>query len=274
MISLSRWRAPLRRFCSQSDTPASVDAGTVFGVPGPDPSLPRFASSFDEELLLGVGADVPLSAVDDPARIKRIAAEFEMGFAALSGIERAVSIFGSARTAPDDPQYKLTREVARTLGEAGYSIITGGGPGLMEAANRGARDAGAVSIGCNIELPHEQAPNGYQDICLSFEHFFVRKVMFVRYAHAFVVMPGGFGTLDELFEALTLAQTGKIRHFPVVLVGNSYWDGLFDWLTERMLSEGKIDEADLRLIRVSEDPREVRAIVTEESVRLRHLTAW
>ncbi len=243
-------------------------------MPEQDPKLPPFASTFDEELLLGVGADVPLSAADDDERIARISAEFRMGFSALAGIDRAVSIFGSARTAPDDPEYFRAREIARTLGEAGYAIITGGGPGMMEAANRGARDAGVTSIGCNIELPHEQKPNAYQDICLTFEHFFVRKVMFVRYAHAFVVMPGGFGTLDELFEALTLSQTGKIRHFPVALVGNDYWDGMFDWLRDRMLAEGKIDERDLGLIRVCDDAREVRALVTEESERLRALTAW
>lgn len=243
-------------------------------MPEERPDLPPFASTFDEELLLGVGADVPLSPGDDEARISRIAAEFRMGFSALANVDRAVSIFGSARTPADDPDYHLAREVARMLGGAGYAIITGGGPGMMEAANRGARDVGATSIGCNIKLPHEQAPNEFQDIQLTFEHFFVRKVMFVRYAQAFVVMPGGFGTLDELFEALTLSQTGVIRHFPVALVGNEYWDGMFDWLRDRMLAEGKIDEQDLGLIRVCEDPREVLALVTEESERLRELTAW
>jgi uncharacterized protein (TIGR00730 family) len=238
------------------------------------PDLPNFASTFDQELLLGVGADVPFNPADDVARIERIAAEFEMGFAALSGVERAVSIFGSARTAPGDPQYNMARGLARTLGEAGYAIITGGGPGVMEAANRGARDAGVLSIGCNIKLPHEQAPNPYQDIALDFEHFFVRKVMFVRYAQAFVVLPGGFGTLDELFEALTLTQTGKIRHFPVALVGNHYWDGMLEWLRDSMLREGKITQGELDLIRICDDPREVCALVDEERERLRSLTAW
>jgi uncharacterized protein (TIGR00730 family) len=238
------------------------------------PNLPRFASTFDEDLLLGVGADVPLSADDDEQRIAVIAEEFRMGFSALAGIDRAVSVFGSARTPETDPEYHLAREVGRTLGKAGYAIITGGGPGLMEAANRGARDVGAVSIGCNIELPHEQQPNPYQDISLTFKHFFVRKVMFVRYARGFVVMPGGFGTLDELFEALTLSQTATIHHFPVALVGNAYWDGMFDWLRGRMLAEGKIDKADLDLIRVCDDVREVRALINEEGERLRSLTVW
>jgi uncharacterized protein (TIGR00730 family) len=243
-------------------------------VPSPENNLPRFASTFDEDLLLGVGADVPLGPEHDEQRVAKIAAEFRMGFAALAPVERAVSVFGSARTPPDDPDYHLARQVARRLGEAGFAIITGGGPGMMEAANRGARDAGVTSIGCNIELPHEQRPNEYLDISLMFEHFFVRKVMFVRYARAFVVMPGGFGTLDELFEALTLSQTGKIRHFPVALVGNDYWDGMFDWLRDRMKSEGKIDERDLALIRVCSSADEVCSLVTEESERLRQLTAW
>jgi uncharacterized protein (TIGR00730 family) len=243
-------------------------------VAGQPPELPNFAQTFDQELLLGVGADVPLSAVDDDARIERIAAEFEMGFKALAGVPPAVSIFGSARTPEDDPQYRRAREVARTLGEAGYAIITGGGPGVMEAANRGAQDAGVLSIGCNIQLPHEQMANPYQDIALDFEHFFARKVMFVRYSHAFVVLPGGFGTLDELFEALTLSQTKVIRHFPVALVGNHYWDGLLDWLRETMLAEGKIDQFDFDRIKVCNDPREICALVDEERERLRSLTAW
>jgi uncharacterized protein (TIGR00730 family) len=237
-------------------------------------NLPRFASTYDEDLLLGVGVDVPTSPVDDEARIASIAEEFRMGFEALAEVPRAVSIFGSARTKTDNPDYVLARQVARVLGDAGYAIITGGGPGMMEAANRGARDAGATSIGCNIELPHEQAPNEYQDICLVFKHFFVRKVMFVRYAQAFVVMPGGFGTLDEMFEALTLSQTEKIKHFPVALVGWDYWSGMIDWLRERMLAEGNIDEGDLGLLRICDTADEVRALITEESEQLRSLTAW
>ncbi|MBJ7458150.1 MAG: TIGR00730 family Rossman fold protein [Thermoleophilaceae bacterium] len=236
--------------------------------------LPRFAETFDEDLLLGVGADVPLSAADDPARIASIAAEFKMGFEALAGVQRGVSIFGSARTPATHPDYIRARAIAAELGRNGYSVITGGGPGIMEAANRGAQDVGATSIGCNIKLPHEQQPNPYQDICLTFEHFYVRKVMFVRYAQAFVVMPGGFGTMDELFEALTLAQTGTIRHYPVALVGRGYWGGLIDWLRERMVADGNIDARDLSRINICETPLDVLELVREESAMLRSLTTW
>lgn len=239
-----------------------------------DRDLPPFMNTSDVELLLGVGKDVPPSAADDDARIASIAEEFRMGFSALAEVPRAVSIFGSARTPKTDPSYELARKIARVLGDADYAIITGGGPGMMEAANRGARDAGVMSIGCNIKLPHEQTPNEYQDICLTFEHFYVRKVMFVRYAQAFVVMPGGFGTLDELFEALTLSQTATIRHFPVALVGSEYWSGLTDWLRDRMLEAGNIDRGDLELIRVCDTAEEVRDLVTAESQALRELTAW
>jgi uncharacterized protein (TIGR00730 family) len=244
-------------------------------VPDDPKNLPPFASTFDEELLFGVGEGVPLSSQDDAERIERIAAEFKMGFDAMKDVSRAVSIFGSARTTPDEPGYRLAREIARELGRAGYAIITGGGPGMMEAANRGAQDVGALSIGCNIKLPHEQRPNPYQDICLTFDHFFVRKVMFVRYAHAFVVMPGGFGTLDEVFEALTLAQTQTIHHFPVVLADdNGFWDGLIAWVRERVRGEGKISPEDTEFISLTSDPREVRAIVARESEQIRDLTAW
>lgn len=236
--------------------------------------LPRFAKTFDEDLLLGVGLDVPLDTADDPERIHNIAAEFEYGFSALAQVLRGVSIFGSARTPRDHPDYLLARQVAAELGRAGYSIITGGGPGMMEAANRGARDAGAMSIGLNIELPHEQKPNEYQDLKLMFRHFFVRKVMFVRYSQAFVAMPGGFGTMDELFEAMTLSQTGKIKHFPVALVGRHYWGGLVDWLREKMLEGQNIDEADLQLVHVCETPEEVRELIGSEGAMLRALTVW
>lgn len=236
--------------------------------------LPHFARTFDEDLLLGVGADVPLDTTDDPQRIHNIAAEFEYGFKALAQVPRGVSIFGSARTMPDHPDYVLARQVAAELGRAGYSIITGGGPGMMEAANRGARDAGATSIGLNIELPHEQKPNEFQDIQLMFKHFFVRKVMFVRYSQAFVAMPGGFGTMDELFEAMTLSQTGKIKHFPVALVGKHYWGGLVDWLREKMLESQNIDAADLQMLHVCETPEEVRELIGAEGAMLRALTVW
>jgi uncharacterized protein (TIGR00730 family) len=243
-------------------------------VPHDKSKLPLFASTVSEDLLLGVGADVPLSAEEDPERIAGIVEEFKMGFEALAGVQRGVSIFGSARTPSTDPDYIRARAIAAELGRNGYAVITGGGPGMMEAANRGAQDVGATSIGCNIKLPHEQDPNPYQDICLTFEHFYVRKVMFVRYAQAFVVMPGGFGTMDELFEALTLSQTGTIRHYPVALVGKEYWGGLIDWLRARMLEDGNIDERDLRLINICETPEDVLELVRAEGAALRSLTAW
>jgi uncharacterized protein (TIGR00730 family) len=243
-------------------------------VPEDESKLPRFAATFDEDLLLGVGEDVPLSASDDPARIAAITEEFKMGFGALAGVQRGVSIFGSARTPADDPDYIRARAIAADLGRNGYSVITGGGPGMMEAANRGAQDVGATSVGCNIRLPNEQAPNPYQDICLTFEHFYVRKVMFVRYSQAFVAMPGGFGTMDELFEALTLSQTGTIRHYPIALVGREYWGWLLDWLRARMLEDGNIDERDLSLINICETPQDVLELVSAESALLRSLTAW
>jgi uncharacterized protein (TIGR00730 family) len=205
----------------------------------------------------------------DAERVREIAAEFAMGFAALAQVTRAVTIFGSARTRPEHPDYALVREVAATLGRAGFAIITGGGPGLMEAANRGARDAGALSVGCNIELPREQGLNAYVDIGLEFDHFFARKVMFVRYACAFVICPGGFGTLDELFEALTLIQTRTIRDFPVILLGAGEWDGLLEWLRRRALAEGRIGAADLDLLLRADEPEQVLAFVREAHRRQR-----
>jgi uncharacterized protein (TIGR00730 family) len=178
-----------------------------------------------------------------------------------------VTVFGSARTPRDDRYYALIREVGAALGRAGFAVITGGGPGLMEAANRGAKDVGALSIGCNIELPHEQRDNDYLDIGLHFRHFFARKVMFVRYACAFVIGPGGFGTLDELFESLTLIQTRTIRHFPVVLVGAREWAGLLDWLRARALADHRIEPSDLSELRVVDDPAEVTQIVVQARER-------
>jgi uncharacterized protein (TIGR00730 family) len=165
-----------------------------------------------------------------------------------------VSVFGSARTPEGHPEYALARETARLLGDAGFAIITGGGPGIMEAANRGASESGAQSIGLNIELPFEQGLNDYVELGLEFHYFFTRKVMFVRYASGFVVFPGGFGTLDETFESLTLIQTGKVRHFPVILVGRDYWSGLVDWIRDRMLADGKISPEDVHLFTVTDDP--------------------
>ena len=225
--------------------------------------------TFDEELLLWLGDEPPQVRAADAERVRDIAGEFARGFDALAHIERAVTVFGSARTPREHPDYALVRELGACLGRAGYAIITGGGPGLMEAANHGARDVGALSIGCNIELPREQAPNPYLDIALRFRHFFARKVMFVRYASAFVIAPGGYGTLDELFEALTLIQTATIRHFPVILLGDGEWDGLLDWLRARVLAEGRIDAADLAVLHVVKRPAEVCAIVDAARQRQR-----
>ncbi len=198
----------------------------------------------------------------DAERIREIAAEFARGFDRLAAIGPAVTVFGSARTPPEHRYYRLVLQVARALGQAGYAVITGGGGGLMEAANRGAQEAGALSVGCNIELPHEQSFNDYLDIRLRFRHFFARKVMFVRYASAFMIGPGGFGTLDELFESLTLIQTGTIEHFPVILLGEGEWDGLLEWLRARALADHRIDRAELRGLRVASSPEEVVEIVS------------
>ena len=190
-----------------------------------------------------------------------------MGFDALAGVGAAASFFGSARTQPDDPDYELARETARVVGESGLAIITGGGPGLMEAANRGAKEVGALSVGLNIELPFEQGGNPHCDISLEFHYFFARKIMFVRYASGFVVFPGGFGTMDELWEALTLIQTGKIVEFPVILVGTDYWRGLVDWVGDRMLSEGNIAPDDMELWTLTDDPVEVRDLLMSAAHR-------
>jgi uncharacterized protein (TIGR00730 family) len=220
---------------------------------------PRTPATPDEELL---GAERPAVATEqtEDQRLDRIRAELQRGFESLAGVS-GVSIFGSARTLRDHPDYARARETARRLGEAGFPIITGGGPGIMEAANRGAQEAGVTSVGLNIELPFEQAPNAYQDIELDFHNLFARKVMFVRYATAFVVFPGGFGTLDELFEALLLIQTDKIRHFPVILVRAEFWAGLRAWLEERLAALGMIAPKDLDLLSVTDDPDEVVALV-------------
>lgn len=231
------------------------------------------ARTVDEELLCACGR--PALAADDPERVRRIAAEIAMGFEALVGVTRAVSVFGSARATRDSAEYALARVVAAALGRAGFTIITGGGLGLMEAANRGARDVGAKSIGLNIELPSEQATNPFVDLPLDFRYFFARKLMFVRYASAFVVLPGGFGTLDELFEALTLIQTGKITNFPVVLVGTEHWSGLVDWLRARLLAAGRVDPIDVALLHVTDDPDEVCEIVTRgHAAQLETIESW
>ncbi len=194
----------------------------------------------------------------DSWRMFRIMAEFVEGFDTLSSVKRpSVTIYGSARTDESHPDYAMAREIARKLAGHGYGIITGGGPGIMEAANRGAHDAEGLSIGLNIDLPHEQDGNPYVNLPLDFRYFFVRKVMFMKYSMAFVCMPGGFGSMDELFESLTLIQTRKIRPFPIILVGSSFWSGLVDWIREQLLGNGKIAEDDLMLFEVLDDVDEI-----------------
>jgi uncharacterized protein (TIGR00730 family) len=221
---------------------------------------PRKPTSPDEELLEAETAAI-VSELDDASRLRRINEELRMGFEQLGHVGKAVSIFGSARTSPEDPMYRSAVEIAGLLGRAGFAVITGGGPGIMEAANRGAHAAGVPSIGLDIELPHEQFENPYVDLALEFHYFFVRKVMFVRYASAFVVFPGGFGTLDELFEAATLRQTAKIRYFPIILFGSRYWSGLLDWLGGTVAGEGKIAPADVDCLVVTDSPKHVLRIV-------------
>jgi uncharacterized protein (TIGR00730 family) len=213
----------------------------------------------------------------DPWRVLRIQAEFVEGFGLLAELGPAVSIFGSARTRQDTTEYETAERIAAGLAKAGYSLITGGGPGIMEAANKGAVASGGVSVGLGIELPREQGLNEFVDIGVEFRYFFVRKTMFIKYSQAFVVMPGGFGTMDELFEALTLVETGKITRFPIVLVGSGYWSGLLAWMREKVLAEGKISPRDLDLLTVADDPDEVVAIITrahaEAGIELTHPAA-
>jgi len=199
----------------------------------------------------------------DPWRVLRIQAEFVEGFGLLSELGPAVSVFGSARTAPGTLDYERAERIGAGLAAAGYAVITGGGPGIMEAANKGAVSANGVSVGLGIELPLEQGLNDYVEIGLEFRYFFVRKTVFIKYSQAFVVLPGGFGTLDELFEALTLVQTGKITKFPIVLVGREHWSGLLSWIHETLLAQGKISAADPDLFRVADDPAEVVRIIVE-----------
>jgi uncharacterized protein (TIGR00730 family) len=195
--------------------------------------------------------------VADRRRVRRIAQEFSRGFEAVTDLPSpAVSIFGSARVREGHPYYEAARETARRFGAAGFTVITGGGPGLMEAANRGAQEGGGVSVGFNIELPHEQYANPYLDVSLTFRYFYVRKTMFVKQAEGFVIFPGGFGTLDELFEALTLIQTDKVLDFPVVLFGRQYWDGLLDWVRDPLLVEEMVAPDDVELLKVTDDPEE------------------
>jgi len=220
---------------------------------------PHSGGTQDERLLETPHADEFLHT--DTWRVFRIMGEFVQGFEDLAHITNGVSVFGSARTTSSDPMYEAARETASLLAKAGCSIITGGGPGIMEAANRGAFEAGGVSVGCNIELPHEQKSNEYLTLSLKFKYFFVRKMMFVKYSNAFLIYPGGFGTLDELFEALTLIQTRKIHNFPVILFGSDYWREMMNWLQGSMLLEGKIVEEDFRRLHLTDSPDEVIQII-------------
>jgi uncharacterized protein (TIGR00730 family) len=252
-------RAAGRKPPSSDSTPVTTGARAV------DTSLrDAFPSTEDAKLLQsdrrGPRRDFTQT---DPWRLMRITSEFIEGFDVLANISKGVTIFGSARIGPDDPRYEAAQETARLLAEAGFAIITGAGPGIMEAANKGAKLGNGRSIGCNIELPFEQGANPYVDTLVNFRYFFVRKTMFIKYSNAFVIFPGGFGTLDELFEALTLIQTGKISQFPIILFGTDYWAGLVRWLRARVLREGKISAADMDLLLITDDPAEAAAAIVE-----------
>ena len=207
----------------------------------------------------------------DPWRVFRIMGEFVEGFDELASLNRGISIFGSARSKPDDPDYIAAEKTAALLAAEGYAVITGGGPGIMEAANKGAFEAGGLSIGCNIELPFEQKPNPYQTRSVTFKYFFVRKMMFVKYSLGFIIFPGGFGTFDELFEALTLIQTRKIRNFPIILFDSSYWTGMLNWLKDVVWAEGKIGEHDFQMLHITDSPSEVVEIVRRSQSSLAEL---
>ena len=215
-----------------------------------------------DRMLLERSAIEELSHHADPWRVLRILSEFVEGFDALNEVGPAITVFGSARAKPTDPYYTAGRQLGAALANRGFAVITGGGPGIMEAVNRGCHEAGGLSVGCNIELPHEQSLNKYVDLGVEFRYFFVRKNMFVKYARGFVIFPGGFGTLDELFESLTLAQTGKIEHFPIVLFGSPYWRGLLDWLTDHVLAAGAIAPDDLNLMTITDDIEEAAEMAT------------
>ena len=229
-------------------------------TPEAEQKLGRDVAATEDEKLLQRRPEAAFLDTD-PWRALRILAEFVEGFDAMAMVGPAVTVFGSARTKPKDPLYELARTIGRKLAEAGFAVITGGGPGTMEAANRGCQEGGGLSVGCNIELPREQFINRYVDLGVEFRYFFARKTMFVKYADGFVILPGGFGTLDELFEAITLIQTGKVRHFPIVLVGRAYWSGLLDWIRGTLLAQGAIADGDLELFQVTDDPDQVVGII-------------
>jgi hypothetical protein len=228
--------------------------------------MPGDATMTEDRKLLERSAP-PAFLDTDPWRALRILSEFVEGFDAMADVGPAITVFGSARVHEGSPAYDQAREIGRLLAKAGYAVITGGGPGVMEAANRGCQEGGGLSVGCNIELPHEQDINPYVDLGVEFRYFFARKVMFVKYADGFVIMPGGFGTMDELFEALTLIQTGKIRHFPVVLVGSKFFGGLVDFIRATLLDQGMIAATDVDLVSITDDPAEAVRMVIEGSRR-------
>ncbi|CAN5664523.1 TIGR00730 family Rossman fold protein [soil metagenome] len=234
---------------------------------------PGYWKLTDDEVLLRSPEPEDTYKTSDSWRVFRIMGEFVDGFDNLATITRGVSIFGSARTRETDPMYIAARETAKLLAERGFEIITGGGPGIMEAGNRGAIEAGGVSVGCNIELPFEQSGNPYQTKSLTFKYFMVRKTMFIKYSNAYMIFPGGFGTMDELFEALTLIQTRKIRNFPVVLFGSQYWQGMLQWITSMMLNEQNISPEDLKLIHLTDSPEDAVEFIVKtcgaEPVRLK-----
>ncbi len=257
---------PSRR--RSSDEPAGEQIGGGGDAPPPrviDQSIRDYIAprtTEDSKLLQDSGPRVDFTRTD-PWRVMRITGEFIEGFDTLAGIRKGVSIFGSARTGPDDPMYAAAHETAGLLAEAGFSIITGAGPGIMEAANKGARAVRGHSVGCNIELPFEQGANPYVDTLVNFRYFMVRKTMFIKYSSAFINFPGGFGTFDELFEALTLIQTGKISQFPLICFGTHYWAGLIRWLRSRVLSEGKISPGDMDLILITDSPQQAADAVID-----------
>ncbi|WP_286218233.1 TIGR00730 family Rossman fold protein [Paraoerskovia sediminicola] len=248
-----------------------------------DEGLPQSGSGYRKGPVLLRGTQIPRQTTDarlldtkedadwvhsDPWRVLRIQSEFVEGFGALAELGPAVSVFGSARTKPDHPDFALAETVGRRLVEEGYSVITGGGPGIMEAANKGASEAGGTSVGLGIELPFEQGVNEHVNLGISFRYFFTRKMMFVKYSQGFVVLPGGFGTFDELFEALTLVQTHKVTEFPVALVGSDFWQGLLDWARDVVLPRGMISEHDLELVRVFDDPDDAVQYVCDRGAEL------
>ena len=244
--------------------PSQVSAKRMSGATRVvDDDIRSYGLTTEDQKLL----ESPKSGADftrtDPWRVMRIMGEFIEGFDTLASVRKGVTIFGSARTHPDDPQYVAAQEVARILAQAGYAIITGAGPGIMEAANKGCKEGGGHSIGCNIELPFEQGANPFVDTLVNFRYFFVRKTMFIKYSNAFIIFPGGFGTLDEAFEALTLIQTGKLYQFPVIMFGRHYWAGLIRWLQSRVLGEEKISPGDLDLILLTDDPAEAAQAVID-----------